>query len=61
MSGNLNEITIPFDADDALVWAIGRESELREEWYRAARLGVVGAFLKLREVIVGLDRVGASA
>jgi hypothetical protein len=58
MNGNLNEINIPFDADEALVWAIGRESELREERYRIARLGLLGALKNFQAVLVGLDATG---
>jgi hypothetical protein len=61
LGGNLNEIHIPYDADEALTWAIGRESEMREERYRFARLGVVGALRRFREVLVGLDAVEAQA
>jgi hypothetical protein len=56
---NLNEISIPFDADDALMWAIGREAELREERYRIAKLGFVGAMRRMRDVLLGLDPVSA--
>lgn len=64
--GNLNQVSIPYFADDALVWAVGREFDMRANRYRTARMGAAGAMAKMakaanrfRDAVMGLDATGA--
>ena len=62
---NLNEIPTTDDADEAQRWAVWEEFTLRQEaWRRHEEIewhGVVGAFNKIRDALVGTEGLSERA